>query len=401
MTKKRKLISFFAVCIGITGIFVWRGTGAQAAAISKAELKEVVIGAYQSYETEINTKQFGLYNDNVSSNMISSVMEEVINETPYLFYTGREFSKVVMDENNQIVKLNLTYSPIYQKNGKVNITKIKKVRKKIDSAAEKALSDINVKMSDVEKAMVIHDYLVRTVDYSDKSSQESRLSEVGALVKKKANCQGYSVTYRMLLEKAGVSSKCLSSQSMRHMWNLVKIDSNWYHVDVTWDDPLNAKNNQEQYGLVMHDNFLVSDKIIKKTGHYGFKTTAASNTKYDNMYWRKVSNAFWYRGGKFVYADSSGIYTRSKLLSGKAVCVKKIAVQTVVNYSASKYYLLANNQIFLFRLKSKSLRGVYKAPQGSTLLELKYSGNKLYFRYLKSSKIYTKTKKVKSNGFFA
>lgn len=396
--KKRNLISFLVLCICMTGILFLQDTGAQAATISRAELKKIVIHAYQNYETEINVKSYGLYDDEAGSNMLSSVMEEVINETPYLFYTGREFSKAVMDSNHQIIRLNLTYSSLYIKNGKVNKAKIRNDRKRIDAAAKKVLSNVNSKMSDVEKAMVIHDYLVRTVTYNDKRDRESRLSEVGTLLEHRANCQGYSVTYRMLLNKAGISSKCVSSQKMRHMWNLVKIGADWYHVDVTWDDPLNAGNYKEQYGVVLHDNFLLSDKKIKKNNHYGFGKTSAASTKYDNAYWRKVNSAFWYRSGKFVYADLSGIYMRSSLIGGRVNCLKRIAARCLVKYSANKYYLIAKNQIYLFQSKKGTLRSVYKAPYGSRLTELKYSAGKLNFRYRKMNKIYTNTRKVKSNG---
>ena len=49
---------------------------------------------------------------------------------------------------------------------------------------------------------------------------------------------------------------------MNHIWNLIKIDGKWYHVDVTWDDPI-----MDKPGRVKHDNFLRSDDGIKDTDH--------------------------------------------------------------------------------------------------------------------------------------
>lgn len=69
---------------------------------------------------------------------------------------------------------------------------------------------------------------------------------------------------------------------MSHMWNLVKIGSDWYHTDVTWDDPLNSRNQADQYGIVYHDNFLISTAALKKTGHYAI--TFKNQTKITRFY---------------------------------------------------------------------------------------------------------------------
>lgn len=38
-----------------------------------------------------------------------------------------------------------------------------------------------------------------------------------------------------------------------HAWNIVNIDGNYYHVDVTWDDPDESDN-------INYDYFLISDE---------------------------------------------------------------------------------------------------------------------------------------------
>lgn len=399
VVRKRNLLLFFAFCLLLGGVFFWRGTGAYAAgaeeALSKAaekEIRQAVMDAYQGGRTSVDMKPFHVYSRN--RNQIDALMEEIINATPGLFYTGRQYSVVSISTTGQIVRLDLSYLPEYMKDGVVNTQKIEKQRRQIDEAAGKALSRINPKMTDVEKALILHDYLVDLIVYNDSDSRNSRLTEIGALIENKANCQGYSVTYKMLLEKAGIASKCYSSKKMNHMWNLIKIGSKWYHVDVTWDDPLNERNSKEYFGVVFHKYFLLSDKGMKKNGHGGGSSGLAKDVKYDNAYWNKVENAFCYQSGKFVYADKTGIYTRKSLTAGKADCVKKLAVQGMVQKSGSRYYILAKNQIYLFRLDNKKLKSIYKAPSGCTLLELKYSKKTLHFRYRKNGRTYTKTIKT-------
>ena len=131
-----------------------------------------------------------------------------------------------------------------------------------------------------------------------------------ALPKIKQICRGYALAYKMLLQKAGIESICLSSEDMDHMWNLVRINGKWYHVDLVWDDPVYPFDQSDRDGVVLHQHFLLSDRAIKKTGHTGFVTGKATDKRYDKKYWRKCATTFWYQNNGFLYGTSRGIYTR-------------------------------------------------------------------------------------------
>lgn len=93
-------------------------------------------------------------------------------------------------------------------------------------------------------------------------------------------CQGYSLLYSLLLEKAGIESGTVTSDDLKHQWSLVKLDDEWYHTDVTWDDPVPAaaKNyitinsvlfdkgtlpvpyQGDDEDLLIYDNFLCSSE---------------------------------------------------------------------------------------------------------------------------------------------
>ncbi len=178
---------------------------------------------------------------------------------------------------------------------------------------------------------------------------------------------------------------------MSHMWNLVKIGSDWYHTDVTWDDPLNSRNQADQYGIVYHDNFLISTAALKKTGHYGIPNVKAVNTRFDNKYWRKVESGFWYQSGQFIYGTSNGIYSRSRLNGSSAKCLKKLSVRCLVQHSPKQYYLISGNKIYLFHTGSRKLKMIYQAA-GCRLVQLKYEEGKLMFRYLKGNRLYSAEK---------
>ena len=397
--KKRILILFTVLCLCLGGVFFWQSAAAQserasaAGKITSEEFKNMIITAYQNYQTEVMLEEYGLYSD-TDGEMIASVMEEVLNEVPSLFYVGRGYKRVSLSDTRQLVQINLLYADEYMTDDSVDSEKIAAEIQSIDAATDQIFENINDEMTDVEKAMILHDILLDQIVYDDDVGNDTRLTIVGALLKHSANCQGYSLAYKMLLEKAGISAECISSRKMNHMWNLVQINSKWYHVDLTWDDPLSEKNLDEQYGLILHQNFLLSDTEIKATEHFGYDTGLAVDKTYDNAYWRDVYSGFWYQNGKFVYADTKGIYTRNSLTEGKAKRIKKLVTRCFVKKSAHTFYLISKNRIYQFNLKNKTLKRVYTAPKGSTLIELKYRNNQLYFRYLKNDTIYSKVKKI-------
>lgn len=386
--KKKSIILFAVLCLCIGGTFFWKSAAAQTERVSAAEkitedeFRDVIITAYQNYQTVVLVEEYGLYSDTDAA-MVASVMEDVLNKEYSLFYIGRGYKKILLSDTKQLMEIHLTYAAEYMTGDKVDREKIEATLQRLDAATDEALGMITDEMTAVEKAMLLHDYLISKVVYSDDISYANRLTIAGALLENCANCQGYSLTYQMLLEKAGIRAECVISRKMNHMWNLVKIGSKWYHTDLTWDDPLRESDLQEQYGVVVHQNFLLSDRGIEATGHYGFEEGVAKDTTYDNAWWQEISSSFYYQSGKFVYADTKGIYTRRCLTSGKAKRIKKIAAKCFVRASENEYYFISGDKIYRFMFKNKKLKKVYKVPAGSTLLELKYQDNTLYCRYQK------------------
>ena len=189
---------------------------------------DAVENAYKKYKTSVDVSAYNL-NYATEYDNLKSMMGEVVSETPYLFYTGTRFSVSRNTSTNQIVKITLGYADAYKKSdGTIRKAKIKKTRTQLDSAINQALLNVEPSMSQVEKAMVLHDYLVRTTAYTSDSSNAFRLTEVGAFLKHKANCEGYSRAYAILMQKVGIPVKFVSSDKMVHMWNEIKIGKKWY-----------------------------------------------------------------------------------------------------------------------------------------------------------------------------
>ena len=96
-------------------------------------------------------------------------------------------------------------------------------------------------MSTIERIKTVHDYLVKNTKYDtgyyDKDDSEEQLSNI--LNEKRAVCQGYAVAFYIFMNELDIPCSLVSGDAGEdHAWNAVKMDNEWYMIDVTWDDPL-------------------------------------------------------------------------------------------------------------------------------------------------------------------
>lgn len=125
---------------------------------------------------------------------------------------------------------------------------------------------IKPEMSDYEKELAIHDYIVTNCRYGyDDLAPEYAYRAYGALVQKIAVCNGYTEAMALLLTCAGVENGIVtgSTGGVLHAWNQVKIDGEWYHVDSTWDDP-----KPDRGSLASHQYFNVTNDFLRKSHNW-------------------------------------------------------------------------------------------------------------------------------------
>ena len=100
-------------------------------------------------------------------------------------------------------------------------------------------------------------------------------------------CEGYTALYTAALRAMDIEVAHVLSDGMNHIWNAVKMDGYWYHIDVTWNDP--SWNEIAVPQMAQHDNFILSDQGITDEGHYGWATAfTAPSTRYDSAFWKNT-----------------------------------------------------------------------------------------------------------------
>ncbi|KIR01300.1 putative cell wall-binding protease [Lachnospiraceae bacterium TWA4] len=136
--------------------------------------------------------------------------------------------------------------------------------KKIKSETVQLVDDVVKKvatngLSDYEIVNAVNEYLCDTVYYPNTKPYEPIThTAYGALKNGVAVCEGYACAAKLILNGCGVEcdievGDCLNGGG--HAWNLVKVDSQWYQLDVTWNDESYSRS----------DYLLVTDDYMKQS----------------------------------------------------------------------------------------------------------------------------------------
>ena len=159
-------------------------------------------------------------------------------------------------------------------------------------------------MTDAQKALALHDFLVNTARY-----EEDGGCNVADVLRGGAGCcEAYGAAMCVLLEIAGIPSRFVTGRAKGpHAWNMARLDGTWYHIDATWDDPVIGDGSRQE---VSHAWFCLSDAEMSRTHQWNRasypatgNTTAAyyrqSGTYFTSFeaYWQ-AAMADWRRGKK-------------------------------------------------------------------------------------------------------
>lgn len=200
-------------------------------------------------------------------------------------------------------------------------------------------------MSEKEKELFVHDFIVRNVKY-DKLKKEYSHEIIGALGNGVAVCEGIAKAVKILCDKLGIWCIIALSENnpdkgikYRHAWNIVKIDGTYYHLDATFDNTLTKGE------VIRYDYFNIGDKqafrdhepVIWRvpqcsdTDHFYYKEKKVSWTTLDEVRNRTKQAVkknkellFHWRGGyltKEVFKELIAIFDEEGKAKGKQAYV--------------------------------------------------------------------------------
>lgn len=130
------------------------------------------------------------------------------------------------------------------------------IKNTFQSTTSKVISEASKKTSDYDKLLYIHDWIVNNTEYNAYGPAYKSEAD-GPVVYGEALCEGYSKAFMYMAQSLGFQCICVVGGS--HMWNMVKLGNDWYHVDTTFDDPIMSDGSR----VCRHDYFLVSTSAIR------------------------------------------------------------------------------------------------------------------------------------------
>jgi len=126
-------------------------------------------------------------------------------------------------------------------------------------------------MTEYDKEKVLHDYIVNHSQYDYENLMNNTIphdsfTPYGILILGRGVCQGYAEAFELLGKKAGLECQVVIgkaygvNQWSGHAWNIVKIGDRYYHLDVTFDDPVIKGGN----GILRYNYYNLTDTEITK-----------------------------------------------------------------------------------------------------------------------------------------
>lgn len=163
---------------------------------------------------------------------------------------------------------------------------------KLESAINEYVSLAENVPDDLGKLLVVHDAFAKNCRYATEELASGVNDDYiyvgyGALVNRFAVCQGNAIALSKIYERLGFETAFCRSEALKHIWNLVKINGKWYHLDETWNDSDMVLGDGTLLDGAFHDWFLISDAKNTATGHglpssweiYGHTTDIVCNDK--------------------------------------------------------------------------------------------------------------------------
>lgn len=211
----------------------------------------------------------------LSSEELDEVFKALLNDNPDLFFLGRKCSLKSELWNTFIYfEYIMTKEEYDEKSAEMKICR------------DMVISQLSDPEDEWQTELEIHDYIIQNCSYKLEDNDFNYSSAYGCLVNGQAACEGYSKAAKYIFDKVGIESALVSGTASgngekpgEHMWNIVRINGDYYHLDCTWDDPVSNSDK----GVRLYTYFNLSDEAIGKN-HYDFSYDPGCKSSEENYY---------------------------------------------------------------------------------------------------------------------
>lgn len=117
----------------------------------------------------------------------------------------------------------------------------------------------------VGRLMNVYKYFVDNFEYEEVDAENKKFHyPASPFLYKRAVCDGFSLAFSYVINRVGIECGVVSgygtkeSYNSEHMWNIVRLNGKYYHLDVTWD--ISTKSTGSRF----LDYFLIDDALAMR-----------------------------------------------------------------------------------------------------------------------------------------
>ncbi len=238
------------------GLESWENAAVEEGFVSSAEeyyydnLPEQYHEAYREIYVHImRGEDSGDFMAQIGGEEFWDVYYAVLADHPEIFWIGTS-AQIETDMTGRVVGYDLEIT--------VPVESRPSMRQNLEAAADECIARIPSIASDYERIKMVYEYLIDTVEYQAGSADSQNVQS--ALLYHTSVCAGYSKAFQYILHRMGLFCTYITGKTRDggdHGWNMVRIDGEYYYVDVTWGDPVFAGQVEgENAGNVTNYNYL-------------------------------------------------------------------------------------------------------------------------------------------------
>ena len=174
-----------------------------------------IVSAALSFEAAVDIPE------NISSERLREIFSFVRCDRPDMIQLS-DGARFIPGENGGKLELAYVYS----------VSETAEKLSQLEAAAQEMIGKINI-ADEYSAALSVYEYLVQNIDEAKSSSTDPDVrSAYGALVNKKALCEGYARAAEYILNSIGI--ECSYVCDGEHAWNLIKLDGEYYWFDAAY-----------------------------------------------------------------------------------------------------------------------------------------------------------------------
>lgn len=280
-----------------------------------SELSRVLTDTLVSLEDEVDISALGLSKDEVREHM-----NQFLFTNPQFFYVSTGYEIQTDQSTGEVHRIRFHY--VYEEEV------IPVALAQYESIIDQIVAGAPESGSEFECVLYLHDYLIKNFSYDYRPVSDDQLirDAYRFFTEKTGVCQAYMLAFIALCTEMGIECLPVTSEEMKHAWNLVKLDGEWYHVDVTFDDA-GGETSPVYPCYTNYRYFLLSSEALWSSGRQVLFTATeqATDTRYDNALWHGANTPMIKHGEEYFFA----IWDE---LEGTAICRGTPEAQSKVKY---------------------------------------------------------------------